>query len=134
MSISPASFRRRVAYDVIMDFILPALNPDSGSLLERRAKAELLPGFAIAILSRLTETRVRKAVEQCVSMYRDLNYDLPPLEQGKSIRDWLRECYMKKSDESLEDWIKRIALATHCIMAFACLEEAVLPEQVPPLY
>jgi len=129
MSLSPASFRRRIAYDVINDYVLPSLQKDS-SIYERYARATLLPAFVISILERLKarEHRLKEAIVNCISAYKEkLHYDLPVIDEKQSVVDWYLMCVEKREGETLDDWINRVAICSHCILSFACLEEAVAP-------
>ncbi|NPA70023.1 MAG: hypothetical protein GXO26_04380 [Crenarchaeota archaeon] len=136
MSLSPASFRRRVAYDVINDYVLPSIDVDRYGLEEREAKAKLLIGFVVALLTKLPTERARmkKAVELCVKMYSRSGIELPEMTENKSVIDWYLEAVEKRQGESKDDWISRIAIASHCILSYACIEEAITPETGTLLY
>ncbi len=132
MSLSPASFRRRIAYDVINDYVFPALNSDEYSLEERKARAELLPGFIIAIMERLRMGRLREVVKKCIEVYRGI-VELPEMSDGEDVLTWYKKCLEKIEGESLIDWVMRVALASHCILSYACIEEAIAPQPFTPM-
>ena len=133
MSLSPAGFRRRVAYDVINDYVLPVLD-DSEDTRVREAKATLLPGFITAILQKVNPSRLRQVVERCITVYKTIGIELPEIGKDEDILEWVKKCFSKRQGETPLSWMLRVAIAAHCILSYACLEEAIIVEAPRPLY
>lgn len=131
MSLSPAGFRRRLAYDVIQDYVLSILD-DSENMMHREAKVKLIPGFIAAILQKISPARLRNIVKLCVDLYSVFGIKLPDPEED--ILTWIKRCIERQQGETTQQWMTRVAVAAHCILSYACIEEAILVESRRTLY
>ena len=126
MALSPASFRRRVAYDIITDYIIAVLDDDR-ELMDRKARLEVIPSIIASLLEKIPDSKkLRGAVKRCIEYYRTMGITLPDLDADESVASWFRKILMRGEEETDIDYMRKVAIAAACILSYACIEEAII--------
>ncbi len=118
--------KKEMEKEIINNYILPLLDPDT-PLYNKISKATVLPSIVHSLLLREPlpygiHVKVKKEIEY----YNTLGYSLPPFKGNKDsdIISWYMTAVEKRKEDSLLDWIKRVAIASAIVLSDLMIQKA----------